>query len=278
MIRADIHVHTDYFHAKNNVKDMYISAMAKGLEYFGFSEHSPLPDGFSCLLYREGDLHQAFDDYVRDVLALKKEVSEKKGEEPYPKILLGVELDFTPTHAHWMDYIIEKYPFDYIIGTVHFVGNENIGLWGHEEVSLEKKFNFFEQYYHTLAELAKWGKADIVAHPDFVKIFCIDDFNAWLNRKSSLQCIENALLAIKDSGMALEVSTGGLNKKCKQIHPSPQIMELVAKHALEISFGSDTHNINTVAYAFDDLAAFAASYGYKRHVIFENRQKIYLDF
>ncbi len=279
MISADIHVHTNYFHAKNTVEEMYAVAVEKELKYFGFSEHSPLPDGFSCLLYREGDLHKAFDDYVHDVLQLREKINADPNlAKKYPKILLGVELDFTPSHSSWMDYIINKYPFDYIIGTVHFVGEQNIGLWEHESLSLEEKFVFFAEYYKTMEELALWGKADIVAHPDFVKIFCLDDFTKWLETKQAMQSVEKALLAIKKSNMAFEVSTGGLNKRCNQIHPAPKIMELAAKLGIEISFASDTHSTRTVAYAFNELEQFAKNYGYKQHIIYENRQKKYLNF
>ncbi len=278
MITADIHVHTDYFHALNTVEEMYEKAIEMGLKYFGFSEHSPLPEGFSCLLYREGDLYQAFDDYVHDVLKLKERKNLDLENKNLPNVLLGVELDFTPSHSFWMDHIIQKYPFDYIIGTIHFVGEQNIGLWNFESTTLEEKFEFYKKYYEFTAELAKWGKADIVAHPDFVKIPSIENFNKWLETKEAMISIENALCEIKKANMVLEISTGGLKKRCKQIHPAPKIMELVAKLDIPISFASDTHSVNTVAYEFDELAKFASSFGYKKHVIFENREPICLDF
>lgn len=56
------------------------------LEYYGFSEHSPLPPGFSCPLYI-GDLAADFPAYVRDVLALKETGAG-------PQVLLGAELDW----------------------------------------------------------------------------------------------------------------------------------------------------------------------------------------
>ena len=41
---------------------------------------------------------------------------------------------------------------------------------------------------------------------------------------------------------------------------------------MKISFGSDAHCPNTPAYAFDQLEAYARSYGYTSSVIFENRK------
>lgn len=280
MITADIHTHTHYFHGKNTVREMYQSAVEKKLSYYGFSEHTPLPEGFSCLLYREGDMNAAFDDYIRDVLELKAEVEEynKNAEHKKPQVLLGMELDFTPAYPDYMENIINRYPFDYIIGTVHFVEKQNIGLWDTEKASQKEKFQFFEDYYAFICQMAKWGRADIIAHPDFVKIHCIEDFHTWLQTAQALECLHETCKIIKNSGMVLEVSTGGLNKACKEIHPSPKVMEIAAEHKIPISFASDTHNIKNVANAFDDLADFARKYGYKEHTVFINRKPVALTF
>ncbi len=280
MITADIHSHTHYFHGKNTVKEMYAEACKKNLLYYGFSEHTPLPEGFACLLYREGDMKIAFDNYVQDVLNLKKEVEEynKTASKKKPQVLLGMELDFTPTHKEYMEKLINTYPFDYVIGTVHFINEENIGRWKANEISLEECFNFYERYYAFIAELAKWNKTDIIAHPDFVKIHSIEIFHQWLKQDRAIECLHNTFKIIKESSMVLEVSTGGLIKDCHEIHPSPQILKIASEYQIPISFASDTHNINTVAYEFEKLEQFAKSYGYTKHTIFINRKPIELTF
>ena len=57
-----------------------------------------------------------------------------------------------------------------------------------------------------------------------------------------------------------------------------KILEIAASYAIPISFASDTHNINTVAYKFEELAHFARQFGYKEHTVFINRQPIQLAF
>lgn len=71
MILADLHNHTRISHGEASAAQMYAAAARAPLEYYGFSEHSPLPPGFSCPLYH-GDLAADFPAYVRDVLALKE--------------------------------------------------------------------------------------------------------------------------------------------------------------------------------------------------------------
>lgn len=280
MILADIHTHTDYFHGQNTVQEMYHAAVNCNLQYYGFSEHTPLPEGFSCALYREGDMHAAFDNYIHDVLALKEKVREhnQTALSRIPEVLLGMELDFTPCDYTYMDNLIASYPFDYVIGTIHYIGEQSIGRWNAEEASQKEKFAFFESYYECTVQLAKYGKTDIIAHPDFVKIHCINDFHAWLETKQAQECLHETCKVLKDTGMVLEVSTGGLIKACNEIHPAPQIMKLFADYQIPISFASDTHEIHTVAYKFDNLALFARKYGYKNHTIFVDRQPVQLAF
>lgn len=277
MISADIHTHTDYFHGRSTIEEMYAKAQEIGLKYYGFSEHTPLPEGFSCLLYKEGDMNEAFHHYAQDVLALKEKIKQNHTES-HPKILLGMELDFTPHAPAWMDMLLAAYPYDYVIGSVHFVDDRNIGLWDSANASAFEQNEYFTEYYRCIADLARWGKADIISHPDFVKLKCVDAFTAWLETEHAKNIVNTTLNAIAKAGMILEVSTGGLKKTCQEIHPAPRIMEWVSEKKISISFGSDSHYHDNVAFAFEELAAFAKSYGYKQHVIFENRLPQYLDF
>ena len=69
MICADIHNHTVASHGLATVGEMFAAAQARTLVWYGFSEHSPLPPGYSCPLYK-GDLSVTFPAYADEVLAL----------------------------------------------------------------------------------------------------------------------------------------------------------------------------------------------------------------
>ena len=83
---------------------------------------------------------------------------------------------------------------------------------------------------------------------------------------------QRGLTAIRDNGLVMEISSAGLRKPCNEIYPHPAIMRLASDLGVKISFGSDAHCPNTPAYAFDQLEAYARSYGYTSSVIFENRK------
>ena len=275
MILADLHNHTIAAHGQDTVADMYAAAQGRGLLWHGLSEHSPLPPGFVCAAYK-GDLHVTFPAYVNQVLDLKRTVAENGG----PAVLLGVELEWLPVNMPWMENLLARYPFDYVIGGLHFVNGVPVAAvrsWG-EEVDLGQRFARYAAYYEEMARMAAAGLVDIVAHPDFVKTCCYADFQQWLARGESLDLIAAALEAIGKAGIAMEISSAGLRKPFKEPYPGPAIMRLAADLGLTVSFGSDAHSAGDAVSHFDQLADYARAYGFSRNRILEARQPLTLDF
>ena len=174
MICADIHNHTVASHGLATVAEMFAAAQARKLVWYGFSEHSPLPPGYSCPLYK-GDLAVTFPAYADEVLALREQTSsQKSGAQAQPRVLLGMELDWLPVNTPWMCDMVSRYAFDYIIGGLHFVDDVPVGSprsWG-PEVERQERFARYDAYYDVMRGLAASGMVDVVAHPDFIKVSC----------------------------------------------------------------------------------------------------------
>ncbi len=270
MIHADLHNHTTASHARNSVAEMVATAKQRQLQVFGFSEHSPRPLGYSYPKEYREHLQAAFSGYVQDVLSFKHNDTELR-------VLLGIELDWLPAERAFMEQTVAAYPFDYIIGGIHF-----LGTWGFDFTAEDWKGGpeFCERqyvaYFKTLHDLARSGIANIAAHPDIIKLFSIGTFRGWVKRTQNLDLIADALCAIRDAGMGMEISSAGLRKQCGEIYPGPEIMRLAADLNVPITFGSDAHDANTPAYAFEQLASYARSFGYTHSLIFErgNREEI----
>ena len=266
MIVADVHNHTNASHGKASVGEMYAAAKDRGLAVYGFSEHSPRPEAYSYPVEYREHLRQNFVRYASEVMQLRALSGS-------PKVLLGMELDWFPSERPFMEAAVAAYPFDYIIGGIHFLGS-----WGFDftqddwKISPQQCYTRYENYFRTLADMARSGLVDIAAHPDIIKLYSVDVFHQWLAMPESLALISEALTAIRDNGLVMEISSAGLRKPCNEIYPHPAIMKLASDLGVKISFGSDAHCPNTPAYAFDQLEAYARSYGYTSSVIFENRK------
>ena len=280
MICADVHNHTIASHGLATVSEMFAAARARNMAWYGFSEHSPLPPGYSCPLYK-GDLAVTFPAYAAEVMALREQSTSHAGNRPgWPRVLMGMELDWLPVNIAWMKNILGLYPFDYVIGGLHFVHDVPVGSprsWA-ADFTQPQRFARFTAYYEEMARLASSGLVDVVAHPDFIKVCCYDDFQAWLKQPGSLDLIAKALTAMRDSDTAMEVSSAGLRKTFNEPYPGPAIMRIAADLGLAISFGSDAHAVSETVSHFEELARYARSYGFKNNRIAVGREKITLDF
>src|SRR6185312_4356464 len=85
-------------------------------------------------------------------------------------VKLGLEVDYLGGRQHELDAILSAYPWDYLLGSVHWVDGLAIdalpGIWELETVEYA-----WELYFTALAELARSGCVDVLAHPDLPKIF-----------------------------------------------------------------------------------------------------------
>lgn len=261
MAIADVHVHTNHSHGRNSVAEMYTRARELGLDVLGFSEHSPRPEAYSYPKEYREHLTATFPDYIASVLALK----EKSGP---PRVLLGLEMDYFPSEEDYLRRMVAAQPYDYIIGSVHY-----LGTWGFdftskdwEGLSEEETYGHYREYFKNLAAMARTRLAHIAAHPDIIKIFSVEAFREWIRGREAAKLVFEALRAVKDSGMAMEISSAGLRKPCNEIYPGPALMEMAVELDLPVSISSDAHAAGDLTHGFAELIAYAKEYGYSSSV------------
>ncbi|MDO5535978.1 MAG: histidinol-phosphatase [Desulfovibrionaceae bacterium] len=263
MITADLHNHTHYSHARDSVADMYASAVSRGLDVFGFSEHSPRPEAYTYPSEYRDRLNAHLADYVREVTDLQKAGGPCR-------VLFGMEIDWFEDDEAFVRGACSQFPFDYLIGSTHF-----LGTWGYDAgpgpwqaMSEGERFDCYSAYFRTWRRMLDTGLFNIAAHPDLIKIFTVSSFHSWLVREDSQRLVKDALEVLKCRGMAMEVSSAGLRKPCREIYPCPLIMRLAAETGVRISFASDAHTTDDVAFGFPVLASYARAFGFTESVYF----------
>ena len=272
MITADLHTHTLYSHGKDTPAAMWAAAQTKGITLLGFTEHSPRPQNYNYTHEYREHLVKHFPQYVAEVQDLQHQ---------YPgQVLLGMEMDWMEKELDFIKKSITAYNFDYLIGSVHF-----LQTWGYDDdpgdwksLAAADHHQHYAAYFLTLRRMAESGLFNIAAHLDLIKIFSVQAFSAWIIEDSHLDLVRDALVAVRQSGMALEVSSAGLRKPCKEIYPGPRIMALAADLGVDITIASDAHNVGDVAHAFEQLERYARSFGYGHSVCFDKGQKFKREF
>lgn len=270
MIRADLHTHTCRSHGRDTADRMYGAACAAGLAVQGFSEHSFRPSGYDYPAeeFRE-KLDAEFGLYLEDIDRIRK--SRKEGD---PEVLLGLEADWIEDEPEFMRSLASAHPWDYVIGGIHFLGK-----WGFDfseedwaALSRDEKFSMYDRYYETMKAMAESRLFNIIAHPDLIKIFSIDDFRSWLSTAAAGNRVEAALTAARDAGMAMEISSAGIRKPCGEIYPGPDILRTAFRLGLPITFASDSHSADQVAWNFGRLAEYASAAGWHECAVFRQRR------
>jgi histidinol-phosphatase (PHP family) len=73
--------------------------------------------------------------------------------------------------------------------------------------------------------------------------------------------------------VAIELNTAGLRKDCKEIYPSPAIVNLASRSGVAITFGSDAHAPGEVGLNFSDAVQLARGAGYTHWAKFTKRRR-----
>ena len=250
----DLHNHTTLCnHASGTIVEYIEQAIKNKTKYFGFSDHAPMDFDQK---YRMS--FSQMQQYEKDILQAKENYKDKI------EILLGYEVDY-------IDGLVDKRVLDakvdYLIGSVHFIDEwgfdnpEFIGRYEDEDIDA-----IWQKYFDAIEEMAKSKLFDIVGHLDLIKVF------KFMPKKKINEIAKDALMTIKESGMAVELNVAGYRKPIKEVYPSPSLLKEMFKLDIPITFASDAHQPEQVGLFDDEVIKLAKSVGYTKCALFRNRK------
>lgn len=256
---VDYHMHTPLCgHARGQLREYAQCAIDLGLKEIGFSDHAPLVCHEDPSITMSVDELPKYHEMVEDIQAeFKNQLS----------IRIGIEADFIPGYEDKTKAILEGYPYDYVIGSVHFIQDwafdnpKQIHVW-----KVANTDEVYMQYHDYLRQSAESGMFDIMAHVDLVKKFGHRPKTDLTNE------IEKTAEVFKDTGMVIEINTSGLRKPVKEIYPSLDVLSIYSKVGVPLIFGSDAHRPEEVGRDFDKAVSLAKAAGYTEYVLFKKRK------
>lgn len=257
---ADLHMHTPLCrHAIGEPLEYARRAVEIGLTEIGFSDHSPMPrDDFDD--WRMFD--RQLDEYVAKVRLAQREF-------PQLTIKLALEVDFLPGQEDWIRQLAARHPWDYFIGSVHYV-SETWDIDNPAKLSEWKKrdpFEVWSAYFDWLTLAAKSKLFDIIGHADLPKKFGIRP------QQNCAPLYEKFLNAVAQADCAIELNTAGLRKDCREIYPCRELLEMAFAKNIPITFGSDAHAPGEVGMNFAEAVELARRAGYTETCRFTRRQR-----
>jgi histidinol-phosphatase (PHP family) len=183
-------------------------------------------------------------------------------------VKLGLEVDFVPGTEERVMELLAGYPFDYLVGSIHWIGAWRfMGPRAPEEYLRRGVDVAFDEYFALETALAASGMVDVLGHADVIKVagFIPDGDLAPL--------YEPVVAAAARTGTAVEVSSGGLRREAAEIYPSPAFLRLFKQAGVPITLASDAHRPADAGWGHDEVVAAARAAGYVDHLRFGARQR-----
>ena len=251
----DYHMHTRLTDGAGEPVEYARVALERGLHEIGCSEHAPLGTRDTDWTLKEADL-ATYVGMVR----------EAQRRFPQLTIKLGLEVDFFPGREDWIRHLARLHPWDFFLGSVHFIGDWPIDLsaekWTGQDVNER-----WREYFDLWTQAARTRLFDSLAHPDLPKKF---------GHRPTIPVTDRyraALRAVAEADVAIEISTAGLRKPCREIYPGEDFLHLARQLDIPITLGSDAHIPQDTGADFDKAVALARRCGYDRICRFTQRQR-----
>jgi histidinol-phosphatase (PHP family) len=175
-------------------------------------------------------------------------------------VVIGLEVDYYEGRMDDVARLLADYPFDVLLGSVHWVGgwrfddlSDPVSM---QEWSTRQVDACWEAYTEALEELAATRTCDVLAHPDLIKVagHVPAAPQEWWDRMAE---------AAVSSGMAAEVSSAGWRKPVGEQYPALGLLERFVAGGVALTTASDAHHLEHVADRADDLRALLTAAGVK---------------
>ena len=274
MIQADMHMHT-WFSTDSEACpcDMADEAVRKGLKTICFTDHFDKDD----LEWGEEGIFDV-DAYFVEMQKLQEEYAGKLN------IRIGIELGFRTYLKDYYEELTKKYPFDFVIGSVHNVPykKDAEGNILYTDPAAEKLFTdrTDKEAYRLMMEttLENVRTSDCfqtLGHLDYVvrygksreKEYSYTDY---------ADIIDEILKLLIEKEKGLEVNSAGLKYGLPFAHPHPDVLKRYRELGGEIiTIGADAHKPEHIAYDFAKAEELLKACGFKYYTEFSKQKPVF---
>jgi len=271
-MRFDYHMHLEYgSYDEDYAEGFFRAAAERGVDEIGFSEHAHTFPEFEQLYYDDLILDDSFvgafqrkwlktnkfkytlDEYFSFIEKLRKK----------HKVLAGIEVcNFQDQEA--AAKILRAYPFDYIIGSVHFLRG-----WAYDTAAIKAEWDnhpltdIYEWYAQEAEKLAAAGLYDALGHPFNIRLYrYFPDFDV-------TPYLARVARAMKAADMIVDLNTGTYYRySIEEFSPYPDFMRMANACGLPIITTSDAHKPEDCARYNEEAVQYARSFGYREQIRF----------
>jgi histidinol-phosphatase (PHP family) len=207
--------------------------------------------------------------HARNSLEAYVSLAQRAKDEGLP-VKIGLEVDFYQDQMDEVSTMLAQYPFDVLIGSVHWLGtwqlddvdNEiNMHQWTVRDVD-----QCWKDYARALDELCAANAVDVLAHPDLIKVagfLASSPSEAWDAMAESAARVD----------VSLECSSAGWKKPVKEQYPAEGFLDRLVAKGVTFTTASDAHHHERVGERANDLATMLEARGVHELASYTQRQR-----
>ena len=275
MILADQHTHSNFStDSEATPESMVLGAIDAGLTGLTLTDHMDMDYPGTTKEKPLFEFNPA--DYFAALAPLKKKYSDKL------YLGIGVELGLRPGREdlnHQMHSLLSDYSFDFVLGSVHLLDNDDPYYEAYWQGRLTKDImtNYFNDM---LAALKEYDNFDSLGHLDYliryIPPYCGDKDYVF---KEYREVIDEIFKLLIDKNKALEINTAGLIKGLSCFHPKLEVLKRYLELGGElITIGSDGHSPDKIATEFAKTEELLKSCNIKGYYVYRNRKPEFMKF
>ncbi len=263
----DSHTHSDNspdgFHS---VLYLCESALQQGLKGFALTDH------VECHDMQEYGYEQRLRQSVFE-LERARQLFEGR-----LVLAAGVELGQPTQNLPAAEAILDGYPFDFVLGSLHnsrgrpdayFVNFNDPQVCVRDEL---------EVYYKEYIELAKWNRFDSLAHLTYPIRYIWGKYRIPVDFSAYSDYIDELFRLLAQNGRGLEINTSGMRQGLGFTLPALELIKRFRQLGGEIiTLGSDAHYGEHLGADFAYAIHMLREAGFKRYAFFLKRQPIFLE-
>lgn len=260
-MRIDYHLHSQFSgDSKTTIDAICQAAVAQGLQEIAITDHM---DYNYPNLYPDHQIAN-IDTYFQTIAQYQARYADVL------TIRTGIEIGMEPHYLQAIDTVLQQYPFDFVIGSVH----ESQGLPVSKAVFFEHKTKAqaYEAYYTTILEcITQFDNFDVLGHLDYCKRYYPGTY-APEDPFWAQPLIEEIFRTLISKGKGIEVNTSGFRHVSQMCMPH---YDIIAQYrqlgGTRITLGSDSHREEFVGFHITDVMAQLKQIGFTHISTFQKR-------
>lgn len=249
---TDLHIHTEFSCDSEADMEQYVKqAIERGMQALCFTDHVDLnPNDYGYNYYNP---EKYFEKFNRVKESYKNQITMYSG------------IEFGEPHLY-ADRLrqLSTYPYDFIIGSIHWIGDMFPCQKVREQYSAKE---FYTLYWKEVLNTVKQGGFDALGHIDFPKRYYGEIYYV----EAEIKEIFKRLL---DKDMVIEINTSSLRKGHCETMPGKDLLELYKDcGGRYVTIGSDAHEVKDVGADYEMAQKLVKDFELQQ-VLYEQRKRI----